>query len=128
MKHLFAIFLTLAVFSTATVHARTWTSSDGSQTFEAEYVSATSKTVTVIMGGGKKTFKINKLSAADQEWINQARQQINCVCPVNVSSLRKQKIGRQLQHQTFRVKNGRFVSAKITKVPRYYYLYYAASW
>jgi hypothetical protein len=120
-----AVLLTL----TAPAHARTWTSADGGKTFNAEYVSSDGRSVVVIMNGSKNSFKINRLSATDQAWVSkQMKIDAAGYRPVSTRSLRDQKIGKQLLHQTFRAAGNRFVSAKINKVPRYYYFYYAASW
>jgi len=119
---------TFLVFASAS-QARTWTSAKGDKTFQAEYVSSTSRSVTVIMKGDKKSFSINKLSAADQAWIKKEQQRDAAPYKkVVYRSIRDQKIGRMLLHQTFRVSGSRFVTAKINKTPSYYYLYYAASW
>jgi len=127
------ISLTLAILTTlflsVTVHARTWTSSDGSKTFQAEYVECKGSSVVIIMNGNKNSFKISRLSAADQAWVAQ-QERIDAAPykPATTRSLSDQKIGRQLRHQTFRAVGNRFVSENIKKVPRYYYFYYAASW
>ncbi|MFK7851686.1 MAG: sialate O-acetylesterase [Akkermansiaceae bacterium] len=56
-----------------TVNARTWTSSDGSKTFEGDLKSydTASGTVSVLVGGRVLKFTQDKLSEADIEWLKE---------------------------------------------------------
>jgi len=65
------LHLAAAVLLLTSSQARTWTSADGSKTFEAEFESydEVTGTFTVIMGGGKKEFKQEILSAADTAFL-----------------------------------------------------------
>ena len=109
--------------------ARTWTSADGEKTFEGEYISSTSKSVTLIKGKRKTSIRISRLSTADQAWINQ--EQLRDTSPLKKKSaqpISKQVVGKRLINQTFRATEKRFVTQNITKSPQYYFLYYSASW
>ncbi|GEM_PF-6640190 len=123
-------FATLAALIMASVtQARTWTSSNNVTTFEAEYVSSTERSLVFIHRGKKETIRISRLCAADQTWIAKERQRdANPPKKISYQSLRKQKVGKKLINQTFRVKNKQFVTENIRKVPQYYLLYFAASW
>ena len=48
--------------------ARTWTSADGSKTFEGDLVSCDDNSVTVRRGIKQMTFKLALLSEEDQKW------------------------------------------------------------
>jgi hypothetical protein len=64
--------LAVAVFSdfSAFAEVRTWSSSRGTYTLEAEYVKATATTVTVRDAAGKeRELKLNQLSAIDQAYV-----------------------------------------------------------
>lgn len=52
------------------LHARTWTSSDG-RSLEADFVSKSGDSVTLRLSGGGRvvTLPLERLSAADQEWV-----------------------------------------------------------
>lgn len=124
------IILTIAVISFASsVHARTWTSSNGVTTFEAEYVSSTERSLVFIHKGKKETIRISRLSEADKKWIEQEQQRDTAPRKkIIYRSLKDQKVGKKLINQTFRLKNNQFVTENIRQVPQYYYLYFSASW
>lgn len=129
MKH--KIILTLAAITMALpLHARTWTSADGKNNFDGDYVSSTESTVTVIKNGQKRTFKMNLLSAEDQSWIKENGKRIEEEAREKAAkgSIDDQKIGKKLQGKTVRVVGGKFIQRDTTKVPEYYLLYFTASW
>lgn len=66
----FLLFAALAIFN---AEARTWTSADGSSTFEGDLLSydEPSGKVTVDRGGNTLSFSQNLLSAEDIEWLKQ---------------------------------------------------------
>lgn len=70
MKH-----ITIAVIALATticLHARTWKNTDGSKSFEGEFVSRTDNDVTILMTktNAKTTIALDKLHANDRFWLD----------------------------------------------------------
>ena len=63
------ILLVGALAVSAVSQARTWTSANGENTFEADYLSNDANTVTVLRNGKKVIFKIELLSKEDRTWI-----------------------------------------------------------
>ena len=59
----------------AVAEVRTWTSTDGTKTFEAEFKGIKGDEVTVIRGGVERVFSMKVLSEADQKWLTEIRQQ-----------------------------------------------------
>ena len=66
------IFLLLALSTMLRAgETRTWTSSDGSKTFDAEFISREENEVTLIRGDGKElSFDLDKLHEDDRRWLN----------------------------------------------------------
>lgn len=112
------------------VHARTWTSADGSKTFDGEYVTSTDTTVTVTIRGHQRTFKLDLLSADDKKWITTEKQRLEKETKQTPAqgSLSDQKIGQKLIGNTVRLVKSTFVRQDTQKVPDYYLLYFSASW
>jgi len=134
MKKKLLIGASLAVL-TGALEARTWTSADGSQTFEGELRSYDAKRgmVSVIRPNGVlQTFSQTKLSNEDIEFL---KEQANSE-PAHSSAgrdpaemLADQKLGSQVVKATLhRLDGRRFRRAEIDKAPEYYILYYSASW
>ena len=132
MKH--NIILTLATLATLALalplHARTWTSADGKNTFEGTYVKSTETTVTVTKDGRQRTFKMDLLSEDDKTWIKENRERIanEAKAEAEKGNLDDQKIGKKLKGKTVSVVAGKFVDQDTEKVPEYYLLYFTASW
>lgn len=61
-------FIILILLSEAMV-ARTWTSTDGSRSFEGEFIKYENDMVSIKRGSRALTFPISKLSTADQNWV-----------------------------------------------------------
>lgn len=116
----------LAVLGTAT--ARTWTSADGSKTFEGEFLGSDGTSVTVLKKGKKVTFFLNILSEADRQWVEEELKKPVEVEASKSESIEDQKIGKKLQGKTVRLVDKKFVAQDTPKVPQYYFVYYSASW
>lgn len=69
MKHLFLLFLTLSFAGSS--FGRTWTSRDGKTTIEANFISATPDTVTILRTSDNRKFTLpfSKLSKGDVNWL-----------------------------------------------------------
>ena len=124
--------LVIVVFSLP-VHARTWTSADGSKTFEGEYKSFNQETneVNVIRQYKKLKFSLDVLSKADREWVKvkDAAAEATANVPSVEEQLAAQKVGAKLNKKTLvRLDGKRFKKAELEKVPEYYLLYFTASW
>lgn len=129
MKH--KIILTFAALAlTLPLHARTWTSADGKNQFDGEYISSTETTVTVLKNGRQRSFKLSLLSEDDQKWIKEeaAKKAAADKEKAERGSLKDQKIGKKLMGKTVRVVGNKFVTEDTTKVPDFYFVYFSASW
>ena len=113
----------LACLLLSSASARTWTSADGSKTFEAEFNShdAEKNEVSVTLKGKKKQFNMTKFSKEDHEWVQ--------------AKLKEEKeaklgtFGMMLSGDVLsKLEEGQFVSASVEKEPEYYILYFTASW
>ncbi len=124
------LILTLAALALALpVNARTWTSADGKNQFDGNYLSSTETTVTVIKGGRQRTFKLALLSEDDKKWITEEKERQATAEKEKAArgSLKDQKIGKKLIGKTVRVVGTKFVTQDTEKVPEYYFLYFSAS-
>lgn len=123
------LILTLvAVGLSLPLQARTWTSADGKNKFEGEFVSSTDTTVTVLKKGNKVTFKLELLSDEDKTWIVEEVKTRKEQAENPTTTLKDQKIGKKLIGNTMTVLEGKFVAQDTQKVPDYYVVYYSASW
>ncbi len=126
-KSLLAIALTCLLGASS--YARTWTSADGSKSFEGEVRSydASSKTVSVLSGGRVMTFTEDKLSEADRTYLQEWEAERNAPDPAE--QVAATAVGKTVQKSKLHRLNGtRFRSADMEKAPDYYILYYSASW
>ena len=122
-----AIALSGAIAST--VSARTWTSADGSKSFEGEIRSydASTKTVSVLISGRVLAFQEEKLSDADATFLKEWETAQNAPKPEEV--LASSVVGKKvLDAKLHRLEGNRFKRAEVAKTPEYYILYYSASW
>ncbi|MDG2488697.1 MAG: hypothetical protein P8M65_13380 [Roseibacillus sp.] len=126
----------LALLGQGPLAARTWTSGDGSKTFEGELraLSERAKTVTVLMEGGKlRTFKISLLSEEDRNFLRKEGHKIILAASAGKgadNTLQEQKIGKNLAKEGIlsKLEGESFVGHKLTKTPDYYIVYFSASW
>ena len=119
----------LALALVTTGFARTWTSADGSQTFEGDFVSSDDTTVTVKKGFKPMTFKLAILSEADRNWIKEAAEK-QASAKDNVAAAEefaKSDFGKALK-KVKKLDGKRFSKSEIAGAPEYFILYYSASW
>ncbi len=114
--------------------ARTWTSSDGKNTFEGEFVSATETRVTVDRSNGKITFDISKLSDADKEFIKEELAKAAAAAAAKEASekLKDAPIPKALSRKLVKLDDAgkRYEKFDLADgvIPQYYIVYYSASW
>lgn len=112
--------------------ARTWTSSDGSKTFEAELRSYNyaSGTVSVVTDKGQLLkFSAFKLSKEDQDFLKEQNAMKAAKVEDPSEALSSQVVGEQVMKARLHKLDGRrFRRAELEKAPEYYILYYSASW
>jgi hypothetical protein len=129
MKKILIAFAAVAAL-TVSLQARTWTSADGSKTFEGTLRSYDSGkgTVTVFMSTGRlMTFPQDKLSEDDIKFLQEWEAEKNKPDPAEAaaSSVVGKKVTKAKLH---RLEGKRYEKAELTKAPEYYILYYSASW
>lgn len=125
---LFAALLALAAPS---LHARTWTSADGSKTFEGDLRSynPASGEVTVLINGRATTFQEIVLSEADRAFLKESGSNPTSSSSDPSEALEKQKVGAQvLKAKLHRLEGERYKRAELAKAPEYYIMYFSASW
>ncbi|MGB0154818.1 MAG: hypothetical protein ACPGFB_12370 [Verrucomicrobiales bacterium] len=121
--------LALSFLLIASSGARTWTSSDGSRTFEGEIRSynPNTKTVSVLASGRMLSFTADKLSEDDIAYIKEWEAAQNAPDPSEM--LASSVVGKAvLKAKLHRLDGKRFKSAEMEKAPEYYIMYYSASW
>lgn len=111
--------------------ARVWTSADGENTFDGDYQSfdPDGGRVTVTMKNGRSiSFSLDKLSKDDQEWIAARFEEDNAPDPAEL--LAAQRIGSGLSKAGVlqKLDGKRFANYEFQTAPRYYILYFSASW
>lgn len=112
--------------------SRTWTSAtDSSKTFEAEFKSSDGKSVTVLRSNRRtQTFKLNVLSEADQEWVK--AEVAKSKEPVGTSGMTAEEFAETDFGKAFKkvqkLSGKKFKKQSIETVPKYFILYYSASW
>lgn len=116
----------------ASAEFRTWTSaSDPSKTFEAEFKSADDKTVTILRKNRKtQTIKLSILSDADQEWVKaEAAKSKEAVgtSGLKASEFSETEFGKALS-KVQKLNGKKFKKHPIETVPKFFILYYSASW
>ncbi len=115
----------LAIITTPLM-ARTWTSADGSKTFEGDYVSKEASKVTVKMKSGETmTFPISKLSEADQAFVTEQKE--SAVSGTKMANT-EQPIYSQVSKYLRKFSKSSYKKAELATVPEYYILYFSASW
>lgn len=119
----------LLLASLAWAPARTWTSADGEKTFEGDlrgFDDATGK-VTVLVNGRQLVFDQDKLSEEDRNFLTEWKAEADK--PDATKMLEEQKIGKELTDRILsRLDGDKFKKASLEKAPKYYLLYFSASW
>ena len=126
----------LAFIGQGPLAARTWTSADGSKTFEGELraLSETAKTVTVVLEGGKiRTFPISLLSETDRDFLKKEGHKIILAANDGEGAgdtPQAQKIGKNLAKPGIlsKIEGKSFAEHQLTESPDYYIVYFSASW
>ena len=133
-KSIALLFLALCP-SVIPLHARIWTSADGQKTFEGEYRAYDEATgmVKVLRGIRQISFHVDKLSAADREWLEQKAAEENLEQvddqAADLAELDNQVVGGKLKEGVLsKLEGGKFVDYTMDYVPEYYVVYYSASW
>tara|TARA_R110000850_G_scaffold85453_12_gene183740 strand:+ start:451 stop:834 length:384 start_codon:yes stop_codon:yes gene_type:complete len=110
-------------------NARTWTSADGSRTFDGEIRSydTEKKAVSVLSSGRVLTFTEDKISEADLTYIREWEAEQNAPDPAEL--LATTEVGSKiLKSKLQRLDGKRYKRAELDKAPEFYILYYSASW
>ncbi len=123
--------LTIACLAatTAFISARTWTSADGTKTFEGDLkdFDNVSGKVTVLSKGRQLVFDQDKLSEEDQAFLLEWKVEADKPEPAEI--LENQEVGKQLTERVLsRLDKKRFKRASLEKTPEYYLVYFSASW
>lgn len=132
MKLRFTITISaLALAMAGSGLARTWTSADGKNTFEGEFVSATDSNVTVKRANGKVTFAIAKLSDDDQAFIQEqvAAAAEEAAAKAESEKLKEAAVPKAIMGKMVKLDGKSLKRAdEMEVVPEYYFLAYSASW
>ena len=110
-------------------NSRTWTSADGSKTFEGDFRSynATTGEVSIVRDGTLIRVKKELLSEADIKFATEVKAEVTTESIAE--ELKEQKVGAVLANSKLhRLDGKRFRKAEIEAVPEYYLLYFSASW
>ncbi|MGC6426416.1 MAG: hypothetical protein ACON5H_05395 [Akkermansiaceae bacterium] len=110
---------------------RTWTSAtDASKTFEAEFKSSDGKTVTVLRNRRIQKFKITLLSKEDQEWVEaemaKGDEKVGS-SGMTSSEFAKTDFGKALK-KVKKINGKKYAKSGIEEVPKFFILYFSASW
>lgn len=109
--------------------ARIWTSADGSKTFEGDFISCDGKTVTVKRGIREMTFKIELLSEEDQKWAKEEVTRLEAAEANKeiAAEFAESDFGKSLRKLS-KLEDGKFVDHEVTEPPKFFLLYFSASW
>jgi hypothetical protein len=129
-KTLLAVGL-CASLGAGALSARTWTSSDGTKTFEADFKTFDQEAtkVNVIMKNGRTmSFGLDKLSEDDREWIKeQPTEQDKAAEAEALREFEDSELGKALKDLKI-LEGRRFKKHQFEALPEYYILYFSASW
>ena len=123
------LYLGTALILMLPAHARTWTSADGSKSFEAEYIRHNEETVTIMRGLKMVSFKLSLLSEADREWLRQ--KEVQKTQPAEAPEASKDQLGKfgnSISRKLVMFSGKRYSRYKLESAPDYYLLYFSASW
>lgn len=109
--------------------ARTWTSSDGSKTFEGEFISCDGASVTVKRGIKEMTFKLTLLSEDDQKWAKAEGGKVAAAAENKKAAeeFAKSKFGKAF-NKLQKFEGSKFAKHELEAAPKYFLLYFSASW
>ena len=123
------ILLLGALALAAVSQARTWTSADGSKTFEADYVSSTADSVTILRKGRKVTFKLSFFSEEDNTWVKAEAKKAAMADAdkAAAAAFAESDFGKALSKmQVFDGK--KYCDHELEAAPKLFLLYFSASW
>lgn len=123
------LYLGTALIVMLPAHARTWTSADGSKSFEAECIRHNEETVTIMRGLKMVSFKLSLLSEADREWLTQ--KEAKKAKPIEVGEASKDQLGKfgnSISRKLVIFSGKKYSRHKLETAPDYYLLYFSASW
>lgn len=109
---------------------RTWTSADGSKTFEGDFESydAAANKVTVTKAGRPMTFSLDIVSDDDQAWVKQQpSQQALEAAAEAMTAFNDSELGKTLKKMV-RLEGNSFKKHEYERAPKYFILYYSGSW
>ena len=123
------ILLLGALAVSAVSQARTWTSANGENTFEADYLSNDANTVTVLRNGKKVIFKIELLSKEDRTWIEaEAKKAVQADADKKAAAeFSKSDFGKALGKMQ-KLDGKKFSKHELEAAPKLFLLYFSASW
>ena len=119
---------------TSTALARTWTSADGQNTFEGDLVSSTATEVTVKRSNKNITFTLDKLSEADQAYVREEAEKAAAMAEAKAEAdkLKEAKIPKALARKLVKLdaegKKYSDFNLEDGIIPKYYIVYFSASW
>ena len=120
-----------ASLGTGFAAARIWTSADGNKTFAGEFESydADTNKITVVKQGGRSmTFALGIVSDADQAWVKeQPSIQDKAAAAEQEEAFASSDLGKSLKKMQI-VEGKRFAKYAYEAPPKYFILYYSASW
>ena len=123
-----------AVAAAGNCLGRTWTSAEGDRTFEGDFVSLKGENVTIKRSNGPVTFNIDKLSADDQAFAKAAAAKAEAEAKAKEESekLKEAEIPKALSGKLVKLDDAAKKYEKFSLedgiIPKYYILYYSASW
>jgi hypothetical protein len=112
--------------------ARTWTSADGTRTFEGKFKSydaAEGKVSVTIRNGRTLTFSVDKLSKADQTFLTEeaAKRDGTAQNKAAMEEFSLTDIGKAFTMMQV-LEGDAFIPHEFKSLPDYFILYYSASW
>lgn len=109
--------------------ARTWTSADGAKTFEGDFISCDGTSVTVKRGIKEMTFKLTLLSEEDQKWAKAEGEKVAAAAENKKAAeeFAKSKFGKAFS-KLQKFEDGKFAKHELETAPKYFLLYFSASW
>lgn len=135
MNKICALIFCLSLLPVCKLHSRTWTSADGQQTFEGKLHSYNKATgnVKVVKGMKQFSFHVDMLSGVDRAWLESHATEENKEGGHDsarvLKELEGQVIGSKLKKGVLsKLDGGKFVDYTMSFAPKYYLVYFSASW
>lgn len=109
---------------------RTWTSTDGTKTFEGDFESYDEETnkVTVTTQGRSMTFSISIISEKDQDWVKAQPSKQDLAAEAEAAeAFENSELGKSLAKAKI-LEGNKYVDFAYDSPPQYFILYFTASW